>query len=92
MLKDHPDVADAAAVGEEVARDKIVVAAYVTPRPGSQVAPDALVAYARGRLASYKAPRIVYLLDELPRTRNGKILRRALAPAQARARSSDGAR
>ena len=92
VLKDHPEVADAAAVGEEVAVDKIVVTAYVMPRPGSGVAPDALVAYARGRLASYKAPRIVYLLDELPRTRNGKILRRALAPAQARARSSDGAR
>src|SRR5438309_5877610 len=69
VLKDHPEVADAAAVGEEVARDKVVVAAYVTPRPGSGIAPDALVTYARGRLASYQAPRIVSLVDELSPTR-----------------------
>jgi acetyl-CoA synthetase len=87
VLKDHPDVADAAAVGEEVERDKTLVTAYVVPRPGSGIGPDAVVAYARGRLASYKAPRIVYLVDELPRTANGKILRRALSPRGARARS-----
>jgi acyl-coenzyme A synthetase/AMP-(fatty) acid ligase len=39
------------------------------------------------RLASYKAPRIVYVVDDLPRTRNGKVLRRELRPEQARARA-----
>ena len=81
MLKDHPDVADCAAVGEEVVADKIVVAAYVIPRPGDALAaPTTCVAYARQHLASYKAPRVVYLVDDLPRTRNGKVLRRALRP------------
>lgn len=86
VLKDHVEVADAAAVGEEVAPGKVLVVAYVTLRPGSTLSPEALVAYAETRLASYKAPRIVYLVDELPRTRNGKVLRRALTPALARAR------
>jgi len=89
VLKDHPDVADAAAAGEEVGRDKIVVTAYAVRRPGSTLTPDELVAYGRSRLASYKAPRIAYLVDELPRTRNGKLLRRALTPERALARSTE---
>ena len=88
VLKDHPDVADAAAAGEEVGRGKIVVTAYAVRRAGSTLTPDELVAYGRSRLASYKAPRIAYLVDELPRTRNGKLLRRALSPDRAVARSS----
>jgi acyl-coenzyme A synthetase/AMP-(fatty) acid ligase len=88
VLREHDDVADAAAVGEEVGADKIVVAAYVVPRPGSGLTPDLVHAYARQRLAAYKAPRIVYVVDDLPRTRNGKVLRRALRPELARARSA----
>ena len=88
VLKEHPDVADAAAAGEEVGRDKILVVAYAVARPGSALTADACLAYARQRLATYKAPRIVYLVDELPRTRNGKVLRRALQPALARSRSA----
>jgi len=88
VLKDHPEVADVAAVGEEADKDKVLVTAYVIPRVGSTVSADAVVAYARQHLASYKAPKVVYVVDEFPRTRNGKILRRALTPTQARARSS----
>ena len=80
VLKDHPAVADCAAVGEEVAAAKVVVAAYVVPRPGNALSGDELIAYARHHLASYKAPRVVHLVDDLPRTRNGKVLRRALRP------------
>ncbi len=87
VLKEHPDVADAAAVGEEVSPDKVLVVAYVILRPGSPTDADDLVEYTRQRLASYKAPKTVYVVEELPRTRNGKILRRALSPARARARS-----
>ena len=92
VLKDHPEVADAAVTGEEIGPGKLLVVAYVIPRAGSGVAPDELLAYARRRLAPYKAPKVVYLVDDLPRTRNGKVLRRALTPASARARSgeSDG--
>jgi acetyl-CoA synthetase len=87
VLKDHPDVADVAATGEETAPGKLLVVAYVIPRAGAQLSPDEVIEYGRERLASYKAPRIVYFIDEFPRTRNGKILRRALAPGSARSRS-----
>jgi len=78
VLTEHPAVLDAAAVGEEVGPGKVVVAAWVVTRPGSALDEKALLAYARSRLASYKAPRIVHMIDQLPRTRNGKLRRRAL--------------
>ena len=84
VLKDHPDVTDVAAVGEAHDSDKVLVAAYVIPRPGSALSAASVIEYGRQRLAAYKAPKIVYLVDEFPRTRNGKILRRALTPACAR--------
>ena len=87
VLKAHPEIADAAAVGETVGAEKTLVVAYVVPRSSSLTA-DAVIAWAHERLASYKAPRIVYLVDDLPRTRNGKVLRRALRPEHARARAS----
>jgi len=87
VLKDHPDIADAAATGE-VTPDKVLVVAYVIPRAGSALAPDDVIAYARQHLASYKAPRIVYLVDDFPRTRNGKLQRQALTPSSARARAT----
>ncbi len=87
VLKTHPDVADCAATGETLDRDKVLVVAYAVLHPDAGIDADDLLRYARERLAAYKAPRIVYLVDELPRTRNGKIVRKQLAPALARARS-----
>ena len=54
------------------------VKAVVVPRPGT--APDAeeLVGFARERLAGYKLPRSIDLVDELPRTPSGKVLKREL--------------
>jgi acyl-coenzyme A synthetase/AMP-(fatty) acid ligase len=87
VLKEHPAVADAVAVGEEVSPAKTLVAAYVVARPGTPLTADEVVAYARERLASYKVPKLVYLVGDLPRTRNGKVLRRALEPTMAARRA-----
>ena len=40
--------------------------------------PEDLLAFARGRLAAYKRPRQIEIVEELPKTATGKILRRAL--------------
>ena len=53
----------------------------------SAVTPEELLAYGRTHLAAYKAPKVVYLAREFPRTRNGKILRREITPRIATARS-----
>jgi acyl-coenzyme A synthetase/AMP-(fatty) acid ligase len=88
VLKSHPAVADCACVAEHAAGDKVLVVAYVIPQPGSGVTPDELLAFGRDKLASYKAPKIVYLARDFPRTRNGKILRREITPQIATTRSA----
>jgi acyl-coenzyme A synthetase/AMP-(fatty) acid ligase len=87
VLKGHPAVADCACVAEDAGPDKRLVAAYVIPQEGSTVTPGELLAYGREHLAAYKAPRVVYLAREFPRTRNGKVLRREIDARIATARS-----
>jgi acyl-coenzyme A synthetase/AMP-(fatty) acid ligase len=71
-----------------VGEDKRLVVAYVIPHPESSVSADELLAFGREHLAAYKAPKIVYVATSLPRTRNGKILRREITPRIAIARSA----
>ena len=83
VLRDHPAIADCAVVGEEVAANKTVVAAHIVSRPGAALSADDVIAYAHHHLAPYKAPRLVHFVADLPRTRNGKLLRRALTARHA---------
>ncbi|MDW8317745.1 MAG: AMP-binding protein [Anaerolineae bacterium] len=85
VLKDHPAVADCAVIGEEVGPDKVIVAAYVIPAAGKQPDADDIMRYAAQHLASYKCPRAVHFVADLPRTANGKVLRRALRQARSAA-------
>jgi len=87
VLKSHPAVADCACVGEESERGKLLVVAYVIPRAGAPVTPDEVLAFGREHLAAYKAPKVVYLARDFPRTKNGKILRREITPRLAVSRS-----
>jgi len=88
VMKSHPDVADCAAVGEEIEKDKLLVVAYIIPQPGSSATPDELLAFAKKHLAAYKAPKVIYFASDFPRTKNGKVLRREVNPSIASARSS----
>jgi len=88
VLKTHPAVADCAAVGEELEKDKVLVVAYIILQPDSHAVPDDFIAFGREHLAAYKAPKTVYLATEFPRTKNGKILRKDLKPSMAIARSN----
>jgi len=78
VLYTHAAVREAAVVGVPDSYRGETVKAYVSTRPGAEVAPDELVAYCRDRLAAYKCPRQVEILPELPKTLSGKILRREL--------------
>ena len=88
VMKTHPAVADCAATGEELAADKVLVVAYVMLHPGSSVTADELATFGREHLAGYKAPKIVYLAADFPRTKNGKIIRKQLSPTLATGRSA----
>jgi 3-oxocholest-4-en-26-oate---CoA ligase len=71
-LKDHPAVYDAVVVGLPDERFGQRVAAVVAPRPGSTVTLEELTEYCRGRLAGYKLPRQITVVDEVQRTAVGK--------------------
>ncbi|MGH8982774.1 MAG: AMP-binding protein [Acidimicrobiia bacterium] len=78
VLREHPDVAEAAVVGEPNDRTGEAVAAFVVPRPGrAPTAPD-LIAHCARLLARYKCPERVEVVDSLPRSFAGKVLRREL--------------
>ena len=88
VYKNHPDVADCAAIGEELEKDKVLVACYVILKPDSATTADDLAAFGKQHLAAYKAPKTVYLAHDFPRTKNGKILRKDITPTIATAKSS----
>ncbi|NVI88560.1 acyl-CoA synthetase [Actinomadura sp. BRA 177] len=71
-LKDHPDVYDAVVVGLPDERFGQRVAAVVAPRPGTSVTLEQLTEHCRGRLAGYKLPRQITMVDEAQRTAVGK--------------------
>ena len=77
-LEAHPDVAEAAVVGVPIDPAKTLVTACVAPRVGARLAERDLRAHAESRLAAYKRPHEYRLVESLPRTRNGKLQRKAL--------------
>jgi len=77
-LYEHPAVLEAAAYGLPDAEWGEVVCAAVAPRPGHTLDPDELRAFCRARLAGYKVPRRIRVLDELPKTATGKLAKRLL--------------
>jgi long-chain acyl-CoA synthetase len=50
----------------------------VSLKPGHHTTPDEIRTFARAQLAAYKYPRMVEIIDELPKTTSGKIMRRML--------------
>jgi long-chain acyl-CoA synthetase len=78
VLMTHPAVALVAVVGvpHEVHGEEIK--AVVVPKPGIPVDAEQIIAWCRERMAAYKYPRIVELVDALPMTATGKILKREL--------------
>lgn len=78
VLYEHPDVTEVAVVGVPDERLGEEVNAFVSLAPGASVAEDELIAFAAERLAPYKRPRRVTVLDGLPKNATGKILRREL--------------
>jgi acyl-coenzyme A synthetase/AMP-(fatty) acid ligase len=88
VYKGHPDVADCAAIGEEIEKDKLLVVIYVILKPEVSVTPDDLLQFGKQHLAAYKSPKTVYLAKDFPRTKNGKILRKDINSTIAIAKST----
>jgi acyl-CoA synthetase (AMP-forming)/AMP-acid ligase II len=76
LLCSHPAVSDAAVIGIPDADGGEVPKAFVVLR--QPVSPDALIAYVAERVAPYKKVRVVEMIDAIPKSPSGKILRRVL--------------
>ena len=78
VLAELPDVAECAVIGIADARWGEVGRAYVVARPGASVTDELILAHCRLRLAGYKQPTSIRLVDALPRTASGKVQKHQL--------------
>jgi acyl-CoA synthetase (AMP-forming)/AMP-acid ligase II len=78
VLVSHAAVAEAAVFGvDDPVWGETVIAAVVN-RTGHQISKDELIQFSRARLAHYKCPKEIVVVDELPHSATGKVLRREL--------------
>lgn len=73
VLYTFPGIAEAAVIGRISERKGELPVAFVSPVPGATLNPREILRYCRERLAEYKVPRHIRVLDRLPRTVTGKI-------------------
>jgi acetyl-CoA synthetase len=80
-LMEHPAVAEAGVIGKPDPVAGEIVKAFAVLRPGVEAGEDLrleLIGYGRKRLGAAIAPKEIAFVDDLPKTRSGKILRRLL--------------
>ena len=78
VLYEHPAVSEAAVIGRQDPKLGEEVLAFVALKAGQQTTPDELIAFCKERLAAYKYPREVRIVDVLPKGPTGKILKKEL--------------
>jgi long-chain acyl-CoA synthetase len=90
VLNSHADVVQSAVVGRSVDGNEEVVA-FVQLLPGSLLTSTDLLAYASAQLTSYKRPSEIILMNSLPATSTGKLLKHKLAEAAQKAPTTSAA-
>ncbi|MCC9195292.1 AMP-binding protein [Arthrobacter sp. zg-Y820] len=78
VLYEHPAVFEAAVVGQPDPYRGETVVAYVSLKPGHTLTEEEVIEFTKQRLAAYKYPRIVHVIEDLPKTQTGKIRRKVL--------------
>jgi acyl-CoA synthetase (AMP-forming)/AMP-acid ligase II len=83
VLLRHPDVTDAAVVGLPDEEAGEIPVGYVTLRPGASASPAEIVQFVASQVAGYKQIRRLEVIEAIPKSPSGKILRRILRDAAA---------
>jgi acyl-coenzyme A synthetase/AMP-(fatty) acid ligase len=78
VVIEHPDVLEVAVVGSRDQDGLEMVVAFAVPRQGRAIEPSSVEAHCRERMAAFKRPRRLVVVDELPKTATGKVQRFAL--------------
>jgi long-chain acyl-CoA synthetase len=78
LLYQHPDIREAAVIGVPDDYRGETVKAFVSLREGASATAAEIIEFCRHRIAAYKYPRLVEIVDEVPKTATGKFLRREL--------------
>jgi 4-coumarate--CoA ligase len=78
LLLTHPAVADAAVIGLPDEEAGEIPVGYVVLRPGAEVSTEDIQAFVAEQVAHYKQVRVLHVVDEIPKSASGKILRRVL--------------
>jgi long-chain acyl-CoA synthetase len=78
VVLEHPDIADCGVVGIRDAEAGEIPKAYIVPRPEAKIDLIALSNFVAERIAGYKQIRQFEIIERIPRTASGKILRRVL--------------
>jgi fatty-acyl-CoA synthase len=78
FLCHYPPVAEAAVVGLPDSMYGEVVSVWIVPKPGESLTPDEIRDYCQGRIAHFKVPKYVQIVDSMPRTVTGKIKKHVL--------------
>lgn len=78
VIKTHPDIADCVALEESIGPDKNIVVACIILNPTTTIDEPSLMTFAQKNLARYKTPKKFYVMQNFPRTANGKVLRKEL--------------
>ncbi len=77
-LAEHPDVAENAVVGVPDEQFGRRLAAFIVPRPGSDIDVPALREYLKGKVSRFEQPRDIHIVSSIPRNPAGKVLRKEL--------------
>lgn len=78
VLLTHPKILEACTIGVPDEYRGETVKSYIVLRAGQKADSEEIIAHCRGKLAPYKAPRIIEFIDDLPKSAVGKVLRREL--------------
>ncbi|MEM4611010.1 MAG: long-chain fatty acid--CoA ligase, partial [Thermoproteota archaeon] len=78
VIYQHPKVAEVAVIGVPDEKWGEVGKAIIVPKPGEKITKEEIIEFCIKRLAKYKVPKYVAIVDSLPKSPAGKILKRDL--------------